>query len=59
MRDSIADFPMGKSYGCSQFLNWLLQLSTGQLHLDGFESLKIRWQKIKAPGWVLLFFGRG
>ena len=34
--------PMGKLYGCHQFLNWWPGLSTGQSHLDGFESLGIR-----------------
>lgn len=33
------------------------QLSTGQLHLDGFESLQS--EKTRIPKWVSVFFGRG
>jgi len=41
LRDSIADFALGaKSYGDSQFLNWLLRYATGISHLSGFESLR-------------------
>jgi len=30
--------PLGKNKCSHQFLNWWQQLSTGQLHLEGFES---------------------
>jgi hypothetical protein len=36
---------MGENYGSHQFLNWWQQLSTGQLHLDGFESTTPTKQK--------------
>jgi len=30
--------PMAENKGSHQFLNWWQQVSTGYLHLDGFES---------------------
>ena len=36
-----------KNYCSNQFLNWLQQVSTGHLHLDGFESVAA--QKISRP----------
>ena len=39
MRDSIHSFAYGENQGSDQCLHWSQQLSTGQLHLDGFESL--------------------
>ena len=32
-------FAEGKLYGSHPFLNWWQQVSTGHLHLNGFESL--------------------
>ena len=40
--------PQGRNQCSHQFLNWWQQLSTGQLHLDGFESLTNPMQ-IKIP----------
>ena len=39
VQDPIAKlFPAGNNlYGSHQFLNWWQQMSTGHLHLDGFE----------------------
>ena len=55
LRDSIADFALGaKSYGDSQFLNWLLRYATGISHWSGFESLDFREIK-KPPEWVAFF----
>ena len=43
--------------GCNQFLNWLLQQSTGLLHLDGFSSCTIQKRKEKShPDWDDFFF---
>ena len=46
--------PGAKSYGDSQFLNWLLWYATGISHLSGFESLDFREIK-KPPKWVAFF----
>ena len=32
-------FAIGENQCCDQYLHWSQQLSTGQLHLDRFESL--------------------
>ena len=48
--------PLGaKSYGDSQFLNWLLRYATGISHLSGFESLRFR-EKNTPPKRVVYFF---
>ena len=55
MRDSICiSAPPGRNQCSHQFLNWWQQLSTGQLHLDGFES--ISKQKRDTPKGVSLFW---
>ena len=42
----LLNLPLGaKSYGGSQFLNWLLRYATGISHLSGFESLRFRGKK--------------
>ena len=51
----------GNPEGCRQFLYWWRQLSTGQLHSDGFESQNrnaIPNKKAHPYGWVFLFGGR-
>ena len=55
MRDSITFLPAfaGKNQRSNQFLNWLQQMSTGHLHLNGFEShTKI---KTRYPDGYLVF----
>ena len=54
MVDSICIFACGENYCSHQFLNWWQQLSTGQLHLDGFESTSK--QKRDTPKGVSLFW---
>ena len=44
----------GKNYCSHQFLNWWQQVSTGHLHLDGFES-RSRRKKADTPTGYLLF----
>ena len=41
-------------YGSHQFLNWWLQMSTGHLHLDGFESGSIPTRKREATASLFL-----
>ena len=55
MRDSTTFSPtfVGENQRNHQFLNWWQQMSTGHLHLDGFEShLKI---KTRYPHGYLVF----
>jgi len=42
---SLPDDRTRVNYSCSQFLNWLPQMPTGHLHLDGFESRSAPIQK--------------
>ena len=44
-------FAEGKLYGSHQFLNWWQQVSTGHLHLNGFESLSEANKKRHPNGW--------
>ena len=57
MRDSITFLPAfaGKNQRSNQFLNWLQQMSTGHLHLDGFESLTATNKNSRYPVGYLLF----
>ncbi len=63
MVDSICIFSgYAKENKCShQFLNWWQQLSTGQLHVDGFESHHPNTHtKTKTPpNRVVFYFGGG
>ena len=56
--DSTADFAQqAKSYGYSQFLNWLPQYAGGILHLSGFESCDFGNNKKHHPkGWCFCYW---
>ena len=52
-------FLLEKENNCShQFLNWWQQVSTGHLHLDGFDSL-VAGDKKRERQKPLSFFGAG
>jgi len=46
--------PLAENRGSNQFLNWLQQVSTGRLHLDGFDS-QSRHEKMGYPDGVSHF----
>ena len=52
-------FPSGKEHiGRHQFLNWCQQISTGYLHVNGFDSL-LNFQKKMDTVKVSIIFGAG